>query len=124
MTRGDGWSRLFATAFKQSRNAMALVDAQRVCLDVNGSMLALLGYRTDDLIGWPIGRHVVGGPRASAQEWERALATGRFDGLAAMPLVIVAVVVAYVTTAHLTPAPAKPKPAPVSATPEPEVVSS
>ena len=27
------------------------------------------------------------------------------DGLAAMPLVIVAVVVAYVTTAHLTPAP-------------------
>ena len=28
------------------------------------------------------------------------------DGLAAMPLVIVAVVVAYVTTAHLTPAPA------------------
>jgi hypothetical protein len=41
------------------------------------------------------------------------------DGLAAMPLVIVAVVVAYVTTAHLTPAPA-----PASAAPEPQVISS
>ena len=36
------------------------------------------------------------------------------DGLAAMPVVIVATVVAYVLTAHLTPAPA-PAPAPASA---------
>jgi H+/Cl- antiporter ClcA len=50
------------------------------------------------------------------------------DGLAAMPLVIVAVVVAYVTTAHLTPA-AAPAPdaasdVPVPAAAEPQVISS
>ena len=43
------------------------------------------------------------------------------DGLAAMPLVIVAVVVAYVTTAHLTPAP-PPAQEPGAATPDREVV--
>jgi hypothetical protein len=43
------------------------------------------------------------------------------DGLAAMPLVIVAVVVAYVTTAHLTPA-KPPAQEPGPATPDREVV--
>ena len=47
------------------------------------------------------------------------------DGLAAMPLVIVAVVVAYVTTAHLTPSqPASPEQRPVAPTPDREVVST
>jgi chloride channel protein, CIC family len=50
------------------------------------------------------------------------------DGLAVMPLVIVAVVVAYVTTAHLTPAPAAapaaPATPPAPATAEPQVISS
>jgi H+/Cl- antiporter ClcA len=46
------------------------------------------------------------------------------DGLAAMPLVIVAVVVAYVTTAHLTPAPAAATPAPVPAPDATEQVTS
>jgi hypothetical protein len=47
------------------------------------------------------------------------------DGLAAMPLVIVAVVVAYVTTAHLTPVPAPAStPAPAPAAPERQVISS
>jgi H+/Cl- antiporter ClcA len=50
------------------------------------------------------------------------------DGLAVMPLVIVAVVVAYVTTAHLTPAPAaapaKPARVPAPAAAEPQVISS
>ena len=44
------------------------------------------------------------------------------DGLAAMPLVIVAVVVAYVTTAHLTPA--QPEQGPAAPTPDREVVST
>jgi PAS domain S-box-containing protein len=80
MTRDDGWSALFATAFKQSRNAMALVDGRRHHVDVNGAYLQLLGYRRDALIGRPIHHLVAGGPKASAQEWARALATGRFDG--------------------------------------------
>jgi chloride channel protein, CIC family len=50
------------------------------------------------------------------------------DGLAAMPLVIVAVVVAYVTTAHLTPVPAPAPAAPASgsvpAAADPRVISS
>jgi PAS domain S-box-containing protein len=80
MTLEDGWSALFATAFRQSRNAMALVDAQRCHVDVNGAYLQLLGYRKDALIGRPIHRLVAGGPQASAQDWARALSTDRFEG--------------------------------------------
>ena len=76
----DGWAGLFDTAFKQSRNAMALVDGQRRHVDVNGSYLKLLGYAKDELLGRPISRLVAGAPQTSAQEWARALATGRFDG--------------------------------------------
>jgi chloride channel protein, CIC family len=47
------------------------------------------------------------------------------DGLATMPLVIVAVVVAYVTTAHITPPrPAQPEQGPVAAAPDRDVVST
>jgi H+/Cl- antiporter ClcA len=46
------------------------------------------------------------------------------DGLAAMPLVIVAVVIAYVTTAHLTPPPAAPAEDSAPAAAEPQAVSS
>src|SRR5215218_4606621 len=48
------------------------------------------------------------------------------DGLAVMPLVIVAVVVAYVTTAHLTPAPGPARAIPASGpgAAEPRVISS
>lgn len=80
MSRGDGWSGLFATAFKQSRNAMALVDADRRHVEVNGAYLKLLGYKRDALIGRPISRLVAGGPQASAEEWAGAMAQGRFDG--------------------------------------------
>ena len=74
MPRDDGWPALFSTAFKQSRNAMALVDDQRRHVDVNGAYLTLLGYATDDLIGQPVSRIVVGGPTLSAEEWTDQLA--------------------------------------------------
>jgi PAS domain S-box-containing protein len=80
MAHDGGWPALFSTAFKQSRNAMALVDAQRRHVDVNGAYLTLLGYAKDDLIGRPIYRLVPGGPAASSRAWARALAAGRFDG--------------------------------------------
>ena len=80
MTRDDGWSGLFATAFKQSRNAMALVDGQRRHVDVNGAYLQLLGYAKSALIGRPIHRLVAGGPKGGGQEWARVLAAGRFEG--------------------------------------------
>ena len=64
--RDDGWSALFATAFKQSRNAMALIDGQRRHVDVNGAYVQLLGYAKSALIGRPIHRFVAGGPQISA----------------------------------------------------------
>ena len=52
----DGWSALFSTAFKQSKNAMALVDSQRRHVDVNPAYLRLLGYDRDGVIGRPVYR--------------------------------------------------------------------
>jgi PAS domain S-box-containing protein len=76
----SGWSGLFTTAFRQSRNAMALVDEERRHVDVNGAYLKLLGRRSDELIGRPIWEVVVGGPVLSEQEWAQALVTRQFTG--------------------------------------------
>jgi len=84
MPRQDGWSALFSTAFKQSRNAMVLVDDQRVHIDVNGAYLKLLGYDRRELIGQPLYRFVTGPSRASSREWATALAAGHFTGEADM----------------------------------------
>jgi PAS domain S-box-containing protein len=84
MGRKDGWSALFSTAFKQSRNAMVLVDEQRVHVDVNGAYLKLLGYDRRTLIGQPLYRFVAGPSRVSNREWAAALAVGHFTGKADM----------------------------------------
>ncbi len=77
----DGeWAGLFASAFKQSRNAMALVDGERHFVDVNGAYLRLFGYRRRELIGQPVFRFVIDGPLASRAEWKAMLATGQFTG--------------------------------------------
>jgi PAS domain S-box-containing protein len=81
--RGE-WAGLFAAAFKQSRNAMVLVDGARCLVDVNGSYLSLLGHRRAELIGRPIFRFVVGGPLASRAEWKGMLAAGHSTGEAHM----------------------------------------
>jgi PAS domain S-box-containing protein len=80
MTPQDGWPRLFAHAFAQSRNAMALLDEQRRHVDVNGAHLALLGYRRAELIGRPVYDFVAGGPLATPAEWRAAMAAGEFTG--------------------------------------------
>ena len=80
-TAGDGaWSGLFWSAFRKSRNAMALVDRDRVLVDVNGAFLRLIGRRRDELLGRPLARLVVGAPRFSAAAWRAALASGQFTG--------------------------------------------
>jgi PAS domain-containing protein len=58
-----GWSGLFAAAFRQSKNAMALVEEDRTIVDVNGSLLALLGYSRSAMVGHPVWEFVLGGPR-------------------------------------------------------------
>jgi PAS domain S-box-containing protein len=74
------WAGLFQTAFTQSRNAMALLDAGRIHVDVNGAYLKLLGYPREDMIGQPFYRFVLGGPKLSPAEWRTALSKHQFTG--------------------------------------------
>jgi len=80
MSPHDGWSGLFATAFKRSRNAMMLTDDRRVIVDANPAALRLLGRDRDAVAGQPMWAFVGGGPLMSHEEWESALSAGRFSG--------------------------------------------
>lgn len=82
--RREAGSALFKAAFKHSRNAMVLVDARRVQIDVNGAYLKLLGYDRRAVVGRPIYRFVAAPARASGEEWAAALADGHFTGEAEM----------------------------------------
>jgi PAS domain S-box-containing protein len=78
--RPGDWSRLFWSAFRTSRNAMALVGHDRVLVDVNGAFVRLAGHRRDAVIGRPIAQFIVDGPRYTDAEWRAALASGQFTG--------------------------------------------
>jgi PAS domain S-box-containing protein len=80
----SGWDELFWSAFTNSRNAMALVDAQRRYVEVNGAHIQLLGYRRGDLIGRPVYEHVAGGPIMTATEWGATITRDQFTGVAEM----------------------------------------
>ena len=55
---------------------MAVIDAQRRHVEVNGAYLALVGRRRAALIGRPVWELVPGGPAMSEGEWREALARG------------------------------------------------
>jgi PAS domain S-box-containing protein len=76
----DGWSALFASAFKQSKNPMALVDGERRHVDANPAYLRLLGRSRDEVIGRHVWDFVAGGPIFTPTQWEAALAAHRFHG--------------------------------------------
>jgi PAS domain S-box-containing protein len=76
----DGWSALFATAFRQSKNPMALVDDERRVVDVNPAIVRLLGRPRERVIGAHLWDFVVGGPIFTPAEWTAALAAQRFHG--------------------------------------------
>lgn len=80
MGAADEWAELFWTAFRQSRNAMVLLDSQRVQVDANGAYLKLMGYRREQIVGRPVYEFVVDGPVATAREWQASLREGRFTG--------------------------------------------
>jgi PAS domain S-box-containing protein len=80
----DGWATIFQAAFRDSRNAMALVDDSRRIVDVNGALLQLLGHRRADVVGRPTHKFVSGGPAMTPQEWAAGLARQRFTGEAQM----------------------------------------
>jgi PAS domain S-box-containing protein len=76
----DGWSALFSTAFKQSKNPMALVDDGRRYVDANAAYLRLLGRGRDEVISRHLWEFVAGGPLLTPSQWQAALATHRFHG--------------------------------------------
>ena len=76
----EGWPRLFATAFRRSRNAMLLTDERRTIVDANAALITLLGRERGTLLGRPVWELVVGGPVLSPDDWGEAIAAGRFDG--------------------------------------------
>jgi PAS domain S-box-containing protein len=80
MPRSDGWPALFESAFRQSRNAMVLLDEERRMVDANPALLQLLGRARGAVIGRRVWELVVDGPQASPAEWREALSTGRFTG--------------------------------------------
>jgi PAS domain-containing protein len=59
---------------------MVLVDARRRQVDANGAYLKLLGHTRGAVIGTPVYAFVADGPLASPQEWDAAMASGRFTG--------------------------------------------
>jgi len=76
----DGWSALFRTAFKQSKNPMALVSDERRLVDVNPAFVRLLGRARDQVIGVHLWDFVAGGPIFTPAQWSAALAAQRFHG--------------------------------------------
>jgi DNA-binding CsgD family transcriptional regulator len=63
---------------------MILVDDARKVVDVNSACVHLLGASRTSMLGEPIYRYVVDGPRASEEEWRTMLASGHFTGVAEM----------------------------------------
>src|SRR5689334_22805925 len=84
MAHANGWSALFTSAFRQSRNAMVLLDEQRRIVDANAAMVQLVGRPPRTLTGRPIAEIVAGGPLVTEAEWKDWLAAGRFEGEATM----------------------------------------
>jgi PAS domain S-box-containing protein len=84
MAHTDGWPALFSSAFRQSRNAMLLVDERRRVVDVNAACLRLVGDGRDALVGHPLWKLIVGGPLATESEWRDHLATRKFTGEATL----------------------------------------
>jgi PAS domain S-box-containing protein len=77
-----GWPGLFWAAFRQSRNAMVLLDSERRHVEVNGAYLQLLGYDRSSLLGRPISDIRPPGAVASDEEWHSALRQRHFTGVA------------------------------------------
>lgn len=76
----EGWSNLFHAAFRDSRNAMVLVDDERRIVDVNGACLQLLGHPREDVVNRHTWELVAGEPGMTPKEWAAALARRRFTG--------------------------------------------
>src|SRR5215217_1485282 len=84
MATVEGWPALFAGAFGQSRNAMLLVDGQRIVVDANAASVQLLGRPRDVILGRPAWELVEDGPVVSEAEWRKTVDGRRFTGTATL----------------------------------------
>jgi PAS domain S-box-containing protein len=84
MPQDNGWSALFASAFRQSRNAMVLLDGGRRIVDVNAALVQLVGRPRPELLGRPAADLLSNGPLATQGEWQAWLDAGRFNGEATL----------------------------------------
>jgi PAS domain S-box-containing protein len=69
----DGWSGLFETAFRQSQNAMALVDADGRIVRVNPAMSRRLQYKPSEMVGVHIWDYVEDPPVDTPARWRAAI---------------------------------------------------
>jgi PAS domain S-box-containing protein len=76
----EGWPALFASAFRNSRNPMVLVDGERRIVDANAAFVQLIGRARDALRGRTLYTFLADGPLVTPDEWQLALAEGRFTG--------------------------------------------
>jgi PAS domain S-box-containing protein len=79
-----GWPQLFWTCFKRSDNAMALLDEQRRCVEVNGALINTLGFKRDAIVGKHAWDFVEGAPLFTEPEWRARMARGEFTGEATL----------------------------------------
>jgi PAS domain S-box-containing protein len=82
MEPSTGWQGLFWDAFRQSRNAMILLDDQRRLVEVNGAFVRLLGHARPSLVGRPVYDLRAAGRPASDREWQAALHQRQFTAVA------------------------------------------
>jgi PAS domain S-box-containing protein len=78
----DGWAGLFASAFRQSKNPMVLVDDERRIVEANAAFMRLLGRRRDAVVGRHLWEFTAGGPLVTPTEWRDTIAQGHFTGTA------------------------------------------
>jgi PAS domain S-box-containing protein len=78
----DGWAALFASAFRQSKNPMVLVDETRRVVETNAAFVRMLGRKRDTLVGHHLYEFIAGGPLVTEAEWREMLAQERFTGTA------------------------------------------
>ena len=84
MPHDAGLSTLFMSAFRQSRNAMLLLDGGRRIVDANAAMVGLVGRARPDLVGRPAADLLTTGPLATEGEWQAWLDARRFTGEATL----------------------------------------
>ena len=80
MPHDTGWPALFSSAFRQSRNAMLLLDGGRRIVDVNAGMVQLAGRARAEVVGRPAAELLASGPLFTEGEWQSSMDAGRFTG--------------------------------------------